>query len=171
MSFQETAERLFGFRKGFRADYRNAMHWTGAQLGQGELKGYQSGLYACFHPHLSLAQLSRPDIFHTYYSRYWVPLDMEGMPVELAVFYLDTALAVGTDNALRLLQDALGMRADGWISPQLRQAWLSEEPSRVALALCARRLKFISSGPAWGDQQLAECLALVEGLESLADIK
>ncbi len=63
------------------------------------------------------------DHVHTIYrKRYWQPAGCAVLPSGLDLFHFDAAVNHGVGGALRLLQQALGVEADGIIGPHTRRA-------------------------------------------------
>jgi len=66
-----------------------------------------------------------------YRQRYWQPAGCAALPAGLDLFHFDAAVNHGVGGALRLLQQALGVTADGVIGPNTRRAIDTADPSQV----------------------------------------
>ena len=53
-----------------------------------------------------------------YYERYWVPSRAAELPLPIALMHFDAAVNHGVGNAVRMLQQALGVAVDGEIGPE-----------------------------------------------------
>lgn len=81
--------------------------WKGAELTNANRDGLISELKA----------LGPSDVRPIYHQRYWVPSRADELPPELALMHFDAAVNHGVGTAARMLQQALGVAADGEIGP------------------------------------------------------
>lgn len=92
-----------------------------------------------------------------YCGMYWVPTGCEALKCPLNVVMFDTAIQFGIigtkrfPGAVRLLQRALGVEADGIIGAKTRAAIVAADPLDLALKLCevrkARREERVQENP------------------------
>lgn len=84
-----------------------------------------------------------------YRARYWDAVRGDDLPpgVDLAVF--DLAVNSGVGRAARMLQQALGVEADGAIGPRTMVALADADAIGLVGAMCARRLVFLKTLPTW----------------------
>lgn len=82
-----------------------------------------------------------------YHKRYWLPVrgDALGPGLDLAVF--DYAVNSGPGRAVRTLQAALGVEADGAMGPVTLGALAGRNRTDLIAAICARRMAFLQSLP------------------------
>lgn len=66
-----------------------------------------------------------------YRTRYWAPSRAEVLPPALALMHFDAAVNHGVGNAARMLQQALGVSADGEIGPETLGAARALPPDEV----------------------------------------
>jgi lysozyme family protein len=94
-------------------------------------------------PKSSVAALKRDEAALIYRANYWNPCRAGDMPagVDLALF--DFAVNSGPDRALRTLQAALGVAADGEVGPVTLAAIRAADPKTLVNDLCDRRLAFL----------------------------
>lgn len=94
-------------------------------------------------PKASVAALTRDEAALIYRANYWNVARAGSMPagVDLALF--DFAVNSGPDRAVRVLQVALGVAADGEIGPVTLAAVEAADPRRLINVLCDRRLSFL----------------------------
>ncbi len=151
---------VIGNEGGFTTDPSDPGNWTGGASGRGVLRGTKFGISAAAFPTLDIASLSLDQAQTIYRLRYWAPLCAGSMPPPLALLVFDAAVNGGVRRAALLVQETVGVIADGLIGP----ASLAAIERRVAQAdlewLCAefqaRRLLFMTGlaewhrfGPGW----------------------
>lgn len=95
------------------------------------------------HPTVDIANLTRDQAKQIYYEQYWVPIRSiaEHNP-NLAIAVFDTAVNMGVRPAIRLLQVALGVTADGVIGPQTRAKIESKSGTVIVNFLYERLAKY-----------------------------
>lgn len=108
-----------------------------------------------------------------YLERYWRPASCPDLPSGIAVFHFDTAVNMGVGTAARMLQQALGVEADGEIGPITRTAAAAAEPDAVLSTYAGlRRQRYRSLATFWrfgrgwlsrNHRALAEALRLSSG--------
>lgn len=108
-----------------------------------------------------------------YLERYWRPACCPDLPAGIAVFHFDTAVNMGVGTAARMLQQALGVEADGEIGPITRAAAAAADPAEVLRTYAGlRRQRYRSLSAFWrfgrgwlarNEQALAEALRLSSG--------
>ena len=94
-------------------------------------------------PKSAVAGLKRDEAALIYRASYWNACEAGAMPagVDLALF--DFAVNSGPDRAVRVLQAALGVAADGAVGPVTVGAVNVANPSKLINAICDRRLGFL----------------------------
>jgi lysozyme family protein len=93
------------------------------------------------HPAL-LAELRaiRPETVRAIYlKRYWIPAGCADLEAALALMHFDAAVNHGVGGAVRLLQKAVRVEADGVIGPLTRRAIAEAETSGVIVRYAALR--------------------------------
>lgn len=95
-------------------------------------------------PKAEVAGLKRDEAALIYRASYWNACEAGAMPagVDLALF--DFAVNSGPDRAVRVLQAALGVAADGAVGPVTLGAVNAANPAKLINAICDRRLGFLS---------------------------
>jgi lysozyme family protein len=123
-------------------------------------------------PKTAVETLARDEAALIYRANYWNRAHAGSMPagVDLALF--DFAVNSGPDRAIRMLQVALGVAADGEVGPVTLAAVAATDGRRLINALCDRRLSFLQRltsfsvfGRGW-TRRVAEIRAA-----ALADVK
>jgi Putative secretion activating protein len=94
-------------------------------------------------PKSAVQGLGRPEAGRIYRALYWNRCRAGELPagIDLAVF--DFAVNSGPDRAVRSLQAALGVAADGFVGPLTVAAAHKADAGGVIAALCDRRLGFL----------------------------
>lgn len=85
----------------------------------GETKG---GISKRAFPHLDIAALSLDDIVSLYHRYYWKNAYCHEWSTAVALYTFDAAVQHGPTNALLMLQECAGTKADGKIGPNSRHA-------------------------------------------------
>ncbi|WP_310601423.1 glycosyl hydrolase 108 family protein [Desulfobulbus sp.] len=83
-----------------------------------------------------------------YRERYWNPA-FDRMPYEVAFQCFDAAVNSGPVVAVRWLQEAVGVAADGIIGPVTMAAVAKADPLAIVISFNAARLSFLTSLPTW----------------------
>ena len=151
---------VLGTEKGYQDDPRDPGNWTGGAVDSGSLRGTNFGVSAASYPTLDIARLTEADARAIYRRDYWDRVQGDALPPPLALLVFDAAVNGGVRRAALLVQETVGVIADGLIGP----ASLAAIERRVAQAdlewLCAefqaRRLLFMTGlaewhrfGPGW----------------------
>jgi lysozyme family protein len=85
-------------------------------------------------PILDVWQAPQEDIDTIYHDEYWEPY-CDAMPTGVDYIYFNNAVLDGPHRATILLQQAIGVTADGRIGPVTRQAVLNANPSATIIKL------------------------------------
>ena len=94
-------------------------------------------------PKSAVAELSRQEAARIYRAQYWTASRAGRMPAGLDLALFDFAVNSGPDRAVRVLQAALSVAADGEVGPVTLAALGSVDVRLVVNALCDRRLAFL----------------------------
>jgi len=89
--------------------------------------------------------LTRGEAGALYRTRYWDHCRCDELPEPVAFMVFDAAVNHGTTRVARLLQEALGVAADGRIGPVTLGAAQAAEPSALVTEIAARRMVFYAS--------------------------
>jgi lysozyme family protein len=90
---------------------------------------------------LDVWQAPQDDITNIYHDEYWMPY-CDIMPLGVDYIYFNNAVLDGPHRAAVLLQQALGVTADGRIGPITRQAVRSAPPSATIVKLSVASTTF-----------------------------
>ncbi|WP_436071619.1 glycoside hydrolase family 108 protein [Devosia sp. LjRoot3] len=94
-------------------------------------------------PKSSVASLKRDEAALIYRANYWNPSRAGDMPVGVDLALFDFAVNSGPDRAVRTLQTALGVAADGEVGPVTLAALRGAGLARLVNDFCDRRLAFL----------------------------
>lgn len=88
----------------------------------------------------SVTSITAPEVSALYRTEYWIPAHCPDLPERLALCVFDAAVNHGPGQAIRLLQDALGLTIDGIFGLRTRAAVEDvDEPTVIARYLDARQ--------------------------------
>lgn len=106
--------------------------WTGKRIPPGSLK-----------------TLTVADVAPLYKEKYWDRVRGDDLPsgVDYAVF--DFAVNSGPGRAIRMLQQIVGVTADGVIGPKTLAAVRGMNPRDLIDEICDKRLAFLQGLPTW----------------------
>lgn len=145
ITFDEAFKRLIGHEGGYSTDRRDPGNWTGGRVGVGTLKGTKFGLAANTYPNLDIKNLTLAQAKAIYKKDWWDKLGADGMHSAIVFQLWDFAINAGKSRAIKELQQAVGVPADGIIGPQTLAAVNEHDLNDVILSLTAERLKFYTS--------------------------
>src|SRR5205823_2671884 len=73
-------------------------------------------------PHQSVKDITHDEASEIYVNNYWAPLKCDAKPHPLDLIMFDTGVNMGNGVAVRLLQQAIGVTADGSFGPKSQAA-------------------------------------------------
>ena len=115
---------------------------------QGGLTRY--GISQRAYPGEDIANLSRTRAEALYFRDYWAPIQGDALPGALALVVFDGAVNHGPVRALQLLQQCLGVTADGIMGPEtLHEARRAPVSELVPRYLVARLQAYAGLARAW----------------------
>lgn len=91
------------------------------------------------YPNVDIEHLTEDDAAALYARDYWTVADCDQLPAPVALAVFDAAVNQGPDTAKRLLQLAVGARADGVIGPATLGAVFAAAPAAVVERFLERR--------------------------------
>lgn len=131
----------------FDACFEELLDWEGTELHcvPGDPGGRtRYGISQRAYPGLDLERLTREQARDIYKRDYWDKAGCPGLPPVLRGYYFDCCVHHGIRQATRLLQRALGVRADGIMGPVTRQALCEEsDPEALLFELRLCRMTFM----------------------------
>ena len=137
MNFDQAFDRLIGNEGG----YVNNPADPG-----GETK---FGISKRTYPDVDIASLTLEQAKAIYKRDYWDRAKADQYDGQIGFQLFDTAVNSGVDRAIRILQAAVGVMADGKVGPATLAAIAALKPVVVAARMNAERLDFMSSLGSW----------------------
>lgn len=86
--------------------------------------------------------LTKDEVARIYFSQYWLPAKCADIPPGLRGVHFDTAVNHGVGRAARLLQEAVGVTADGVIGPKTKEALAASDTELVKARYVNLRYRF-----------------------------
>lgn len=86
-----------------------------------------------------LRAISEEEVEAIYQQNYWDACRCDELPPPIALVVFDMAVNAGPSRSIRLLQEALGVTADGIIGPRTLSAARAADPQEAAAEFTARR--------------------------------
>lgn len=153
MTFQEAVEFILKHEGGLSDDAQDSGGLTKFGISQ---KSY---------PDLDIRSITREQAIAIYKKDYWDKCRCSELPHGIDLLVMDSAVNQGPTAAIRMLQKAVRVTADGVIGPTTIKVTTAAGRDGV-IAYAGRRMyqyglhpKFSHFGPGWS-QRLMECLAL-----------
>ena len=106
-----------GNEGGFQCLRSDSGNWTGGKVGAGQLVGTNFGIAAASHPNVDIRALTWPQAKAIYHDEYWAPIHGDTLPIGVDACVLDDAINAGVFAAIKRLQEAVGVMADGNFGP------------------------------------------------------
>lgn len=116
--WNKTFEVTMMFEGNYQCMYSDRGNWTSGKVGEGELKGTKFGISAMSYPNLDIKNLSYEQAQEIYLKDYWERCKCDFIPDALSMALFDFAVNSGTKTAIKYLQKALNIKADGVIGNQ-----------------------------------------------------
>ncbi len=104
----------------FRAAVEEVLRHEGGHVNDPRDPGGETkfGISKRSYPTLAIADLTRDDAIAIYRRDFWDRLHGDDLPPALALVVFDTAVNMGRERAVRLLQQALDVTVDGVLGPK-----------------------------------------------------
>lgn len=84
-----------------------------------------------------------------YRKLYWDRVSGGSLPPGIDLCVFDFGVNSGQSRAVKSLQAALGVKADGWIGEKTLSAIAARDPQKLIAELCERRMAFLKKLPTW----------------------
>ena len=151
MSFTQAFRVVVGEEGGYTNNPADPGNWTGGQCGAGRCEGTNFGISAAAYPTLDLKSLTLEAAQAIYRRDYWDRVQGDALPAPLALLVFDAAVNNGVTRAIRWLQAAAGVTADGVLGHVTLAAVSARDGNGAALMseFQAQRLTFMAGLPTW----------------------
>lgn len=113
MSFDVAFVQVVGLEGKFSDDERDPGNWTGGAVGKGELRGTMYGISAASYPTLDIKNITLSKAKSIYLSDYWDKISGDLLPAPVAVALFKEAVNLGVHGAIKAMQRAIKVDADG----------------------------------------------------------
>lgn len=147
MNFVTAFDRLIGHEGEFQNNPKDRGNWTGGKPYVGELKGTKYGISAASYPRLDIQNLTLEDARMIYRQDFWGKAGCDLVPDNMKFDLFDTAVNSGVGMAVRLLQRAVDVTADGIIGPKTLLAVTHMDPERLMARFNGWRLDYLNDNP------------------------
>lgn len=141
--------RIFKSEGGLSMRRDDPGNWTGGKVGVGELKGTKHGISARTYPNLDIASLTMAEAANIYIRDYLSPLRADRLEDGVAFQLLDFGVHSSIPRAIKGIQWALKVPADGIIGPVTLAALASKSESDLVMLTIAYRLDFMANLSNW----------------------
>jgi lysozyme family protein len=124
------------------------LRWEGGEVNDPHDPGGRTkfGISTRAHPDVDLDNLTREGAARIYHDHYWFPLHADEMPWPISLIVFDGAVQHGPMTAVRMLQRALGVHADGQVGDlTLGALWKHPNLRGLASELCVLRAIYYAS--------------------------
>jgi lysozyme family protein len=101
------------------------------------------------YPNIDIPNLTIDGAKAIYLEDYWRRCVCDALPSPINFSVFDTAVNSGVREAAKLLQETLGVPAEGIIGPGTREAIQGKDPIRLSVVFEAKRLVFMTTCSAW----------------------
>lgn len=145
MNFETAHKRTALHEGGFTDNPKDPGNWTSGKCGVGACKGTKFGVAANSYPDLDIKNLTEDDCRAIYKRDYWAPIHGDELPSQVAFSVYDSAVNHGVSRAIKFLQMAAGVAADGKIGSNTLAAVKAMNPMDLVLKFNAVRLDFYVS--------------------------
>lgn len=93
-------------------------------------------------PHENIADLTIDDAVALYYAHYWLVASCNDLPDPLSLAVFDAAVQHGVRAAIKMLQEVVGVVADGIYGPKTHKAVYAKDDEYLLAAYHLRRSRF-----------------------------
>ena len=142
--FNKSFDRVIGHEGGFQNMYGDRGNWTSGIVGEGLQKGTKFGISAMSYPSFDIENITVDMAKAVYLADWWLPLGMNRFQPAMQYQMFDAAINHGRVSATKILQRAVGVKADGVIGPQTLAAKSSIEKNDLLMLFIAERIEFFT---------------------------
>ena len=120
------------------------------------------------YPAVDIPTLTLERAKEIYRRDYWDRVKGDALPYAVAFNVFDMAVNSGVSPAIKAMQNALGVTADGVIGPVTVGKAMAMDPVRFAVRFNAARLQFYTELPTWSTFGKGWARRIVSNLKELA---
>lgn len=146
LDFDAAFARLVGHEGGLSLDPDDRGNWTTGECGRGKLRGTKYGICAMSYPDEDIPALTLERAKAIYLRDFWT----DSVPPEVRFDFFDMAVNSGRGAAVRALQVACGVVADGVLGPRTLAAAGAMPGLRLLARFNGARLLHMADAKSWG---------------------
>lgn len=124
-------------------------NWTGGEVGKGQLKGTKYGISAMAYPDEDIVGLTLDRAKQLYRRDFWDAVRADELPDAVRFDVFDAAVNSGVSRAIKWLQLAIGIEADGVLGPKTLAAVRAVDPQKLSKRYNGIRLRFMTDVVTW----------------------
>lgn len=143
------AKELMVSEGGYTNDPRDRGNWTTGIIGKGECKGTKYGISAMAYPNENIKGMTKKRAIELFKKDYWDKCKCDDLPDALSIVVSDCAYNSGCSRANKILQECLGVSADGIIGPKTLSAIKNKDMQKLLWEYHDTRLNFLKSLSTW----------------------
>ena len=143
-TFDQCFERVVSSEGGFQNDPKDRGNWTSGVIGSGELRGTKYGISAMSYPNIDIKNLTLENAKDVYEKDWWDRLKLERFSKAVAFQIFDAAVNHGASSAVKMVQRAVGVVADGVVGEKTISAIRKIDPDDFVLKFLAERIEFFT---------------------------
>ena len=129
---------------GFSMDPHDPGNWTGGKVNAGTCKGTKFGISAASYPTLDIQNLTRDQAKLIYQHDFWGRAGCDSAPDAIKFDLFDMCVNSGQGNAIRTLQRALGVTADGVFGQETAVALSNADGAKLHAKFNGARIHFLT---------------------------
>lgn len=148
MGFDEAFRVLIGHEGGLSLNRNDRGNWTSGKVGVGELRGTKYGISAMSYPQEDIRNLTLDRAKAIYKRDFWNKVRGDELPYVVAFNLFDGAVNIGPSRAIKWMQEAAGVAADGILGPKSLAAF-QRHPEALAARYNGVRLRFMAGLSTW----------------------
>lgn len=156
MSFDVAFTQLVGIEGTYSDDERDPGNWTGGAVNVGELRGTMYGISAAAYPAVNIKGLTSTAAKAIYLRDFWDKVSGDQLPDAVATTLFKEAVNLGVSGAIKALQRAMKVEADG-VMGQVTVGYIVNHPPKLViqqfLTECAleyvKMANFATYGAGW----------------------
>lgn len=138
MLYDQCFAIVVGLEGKLSIDPRDPGNWRGNTL-----VGTKYGVCARDNPDVDILNLTLEDAKAIHKARSWAPAGCDLLPAKAALCAFDCSVNQGWPTAVRLMQTACGIGADGELGPQTRATWPRVTTVQLARFMGLRAVRYV----------------------------
>lgn len=142
-------EMVIGNEGGYTNISADKGNWTSGKIGIGELKGTKYGISAMCYPHLDIPNLTLEQARDIYHKDYWCRYKCDCLPDAVGLVLFDSVVNSSAKRMIKILQQCLGVSADGIIGNQTIGACNRLPLKKIINEFLDKRLDYLMSLKDW----------------------